>query len=137
MPGGAAGGTGAVGAGRAAVASHGYGSPSLDTWLRTSLHFRTTRGNSLQLDATTLARPKHTTQLLADTAVPFFRLPPAPRRRTARVQLESPSHRTLKAVSHLQFVFHLAFLLSLAPETCLLKLPSTKIKRIKFQVAWV
>lgn len=102
MPGGAAGGTGAVGAGRAAVASHGYGSPSLDTWLRTSLHFRTTRGNSLQLDATTLARPKHTTQLLADTAVPFFRLPPAPRRRTARVQLESPSHRT-----HSSLTFHL------------------------------
>lgn len=41
MPGGVAGGTDAVGAGRAAVASHGYGSPSLDTWLRTSLRYLT------------------------------------------------------------------------------------------------
>lgn len=48
MPGGVAGGTGAVGAGRAAVASHGYGSPSLDTWLRTSLRYLSLQDYSRQ-----------------------------------------------------------------------------------------
>lgn len=73
------------------------------------------------------AEAQHTTRLLTRTAGRFFRVP------TARVQLGSVPHSDSEG----RLAFIVCDLSSIVPETFLLKIPSTKIKRREFQMAWV